>query len=317
MRVGVVLLFTSTLLSLVAAELVFRVVLPGWVLFFPPHCFRPDLYQRWDAYGYRLWPSQVMRQTYDGPPARTVTYRSNRHGFRSPQRDPADRRPRIVVLGDSLTFGIGVEEAERFTERLEAAHPDWRVDNLGMIGFGPDLMLRALDAVGLDPPPAVVVMAVFTDDFRRVVRPYAGAGFPIPRFVLEGAELVTVPYPEPWWFERLRLVQGIYYALWRYTPATRPLNEAIFDAFLQRAATRGFTPVLLFLPGARAGWDDRQRARWITEYAATRPVAFRDLSPWLVDRMDQYLADGSHLSVAGHATVATALDEVLVPLVAR
>lgn len=314
MRGAILLMIASTMLSLGVAELGLRFARPNWTIFFPPVCFREDLYQRWDAYGYRLWPSRAVQQTYDGPPARTVTYRSNSDGFRTRERQVADPRVRVVVLGDSLTFGVGVEAEERFTERIEAAEPSWRVDNLGMIGFGPDLMLRSLEAVGLDPAPKVVVMAFFSDDMRRVAPLYAGAGFPIPRYELQGGALVSVPYPEPWPWERTLLVQGAYYAAWRYTAVTWPVTAAVLDRFRQDGEEHAFAPVLAFLPSRREGWDDRQRRDWLRDWAQRTGTAFVDLSDVLREQTNEplFLADGVHLTAAGHRVVAEQLRPVLV-----
>ena len=64
-----------------------------------------------------------------------------------------------------------------------------------MTGFGPDLMLRALEDVELPLRPAVVVLVMYTDDFRRVRPDYAGLGFEIPRFVVRSGHLVSIDYP--------------------------------------------------------------------------------------------------------------------------
>src|SRR5439155_20733292 len=111
-----------------------------------------------------------------------LTLVSHQVGFRGRREllEAAGGR-RVVVLGDSMVFGVGVEEAERCTELLEALEPGWRVDNLGMVGYGPDLMLRALEAVGLDPPPDVVVLVIFSHDVYRVAPEAPGVGFSIPR----------------------------------------------------------------------------------------------------------------------------------------
>ena len=138
---------------------------------------------------------------------------SNSDGFRSRRdfREP-DARRRIVVLGDSMVFGSGVEESERFTEVLESMEPGWRVDNLGMVAYGPDLMLRALETVGVALKPDVVLFAIFSHDFYRVMPEAFGIGFPLPRYVLEAGRLVTVPYPErPAWM-RTGLVQAARYS---------------------------------------------------------------------------------------------------------
>src|SRR3989442_13536787 len=110
-----------------------------------------------------------MQLRYPRSDGRLVTIVSNRDGCRSRRElHEADGRRRVVVLGDSMVFGVGVEEAERCTELLEGLEPGWRVDNLGMVGYGPDLMLRALEAVGLDPPPPVALVAVFSPHVLRV-----------------------------------------------------------------------------------------------------------------------------------------------------
>src|SRR5262249_54013217 len=158
---------------------------PLWAIRYPPFCLAANVFQRWDPYGYRLWPSRSIAHRYPLDAPRAVTLNSNADGFRSRREfESRDGRPRIVGLGDSMGCGEGVEEQARFPELLGAAEPAGRVDNLGMVGFGPDLMLRALETVGLDPPPAVVILAMFTDDPRRVAPPYQGVGFPLPRFAL-------------------------------------------------------------------------------------------------------------------------------------
>jgi GDSL-like lipase/acylhydrolase family protein len=312
------LLAVSLGLALAGAEMALRRAAPEWMIFFPPVCFHPDVFQE-APFGYRLLPSRTIRRAYPPAQPRIVTIRSNADGFRGGRElHEADPRTRIVVLGDSMVFGDGVEEGERFTELIEAAEPGWRVDNLGMIGFGTDLMLRSLEAVGLDPVPRAVVFAVYTDDFRRVAPQYAGAGFPIPRFTLEAGRLVTVPYPEPHLWERSRLFQGILYAVRRYTSATFPLNGAILDRFIALSAERGFRPAVVFLPAARDGADDRRRRTWLADWAARRRVPFRDLTAAVAagggPRL--YLPDDPHWSPEGHRVVAADLhrflaDEVL------
>src|SRR3990172_8099931 len=176
MRARLALLLASTLLALGLAEGGLRVARPLWAIPYPPRSYRPLLFERWDCCGYRLRPSRVSRDTYPFPGGNRYTITANADGFRARRelggRDP---RPRVLVLGDSMIFGPGVEEPDRVTERLEAAEPGWRVDNLGMVGFGPDLMLRVLEAKGLATHPAVVVLVMFSHDVYRVVPEMVGA----------------------------------------------------------------------------------------------------------------------------------------------
>jgi hypothetical protein len=298
------LFVASTALALALGEVTARALDPEWRLFDPPVCFRPDLFEQ-TAWGYRLHPARTLRlhPARGGPRDEIV---SNAQGFRGARDlNDADSRPRIVVLGDSMVFGAGVTATERFTERLEAAEPGWRVDNLGMIGYGPDLMLRALEAVGLDPPPAVAVMAVYADDPRRVAPLYAGVGFAIPRWVVSDGRLETIAYPRPLPWERLRLVQGIAYARWRYTTAARPVMQAILERWRALAAERGFLPALVFVPRARDGFDDRRWRRWLGGWAAAERVPYLDLTETLHARGPEiYLPADTHWSAAGHAVVA-------------
>jgi hypothetical protein len=302
------LLVASTAVALALGEVVARVLDPEWRLFYPPICFRQDLFEQ-TPWGYRLHPGRTLRLHPARAGMREELVVSNAEGFRG-LRDlgGADTRPRVVVLGDSMVFGVGVAEPERLTERLEAAEPGWRVENLGMIGYGPDLMLRALEAVGLDPPPAAVVMAIYADDPRRLAPLYAGVGFPIPRWVVRDDRLETIPYPRPRPWERLRLVQGLAYARWRYTGAARPVTHAILERWRALGAERGYLPALVFVPRRREGFDDRRWRRWLAGWASAAGVPYLDLTDTLPARGPEiHLPDDPHWSAAGHAAVAEAL----------
>jgi hypothetical protein len=303
-------LLASTLLALVIAEGGLRLAHPLWAIPYPPRSYRPGLFEPWDCCGYRLRRSRVFRDRYPFPGGTFYTITANADGFRSRRElDEPDPRPRVLVLGDSMIFGTGVEEPDRVTERLEAAEPGWRVDNLGMIGFGPDLMLRALEAEGLATHPAVVVLAMFSHDVYRVIPEMVGAGFPLPRYELRDGALITVPYPQrPWWM-RLYLVQGLRYVVFRYTAATFPLNEAILTRFRALAQEHNFVPAIVFVPGPRQRFDDHRRARWLAGWAATAGIPFLDLTAPLAAAGGEglYLPRDTHWNRDGHATASAAL----------
>lgn len=295
-------------LSFAAVEVALRRSKPLWSVFYPPICFHTDVFESVD-FGYRLWPSLERPHRYPPGTQRRILLRANPQGFRDADFTTSDPRPRIVFLGDSMTFGEGVEEEERFTELIEARAPGWRVDNMGMVGYGTDLMLRSFEAVALDPPPRAAVMGVFSDDFRRVVEPYAGVGYPIPRYRLEDGELRTVAYPEPSWWERSRLLQGLRYFWWRYTDATFALNGAILDRFLELCERHGVAPAIVFFPDRQDRWDDRLRRSWLRDYAGERGVPFLDLTDALhaAGAATTNLPGDPHWSAAGHAIVAREL----------
>ena len=110
---------------------------------------RPDLYTPDPDVGYRLHPSLHTTVRYPPRNPRALSVVSNSDGFRSSRElGEPDARPRILVVGDSFVFGSGVEASERFTEILEWLEPGWRVDNLGMTGWGIDLMVREIETLG-------------------------------------------------------------------------------------------------------------------------------------------------------------------------
>ena len=317
MRRNVALLVTSVLVSLTIAELVLRAFHPAWVIPYPPVCYWPQLYERWDPHGYRLHPARRLEEYYPPARPRRIAIHANAEGFRS-ARDfgGGDARSHVVVLGDSMVFGSGVEEGERFTERLEAMEPGWRVDNMGMVAYGTDLMLRALETVAVAPPPDVVVLGIFSHDLYRVMPEATGVGFPLPRYVLRDGQLVTVSYPaRPAW-SRLRLVEGVRYVRWRYGGPSYALNAAILDRFRALAEERRFTPAIVFLPPRRERWDDRVRRRWLAGEAARRAVAYLDLSDVVHAAGGEalYIPDDAHWNARGHEVAAEALHPFLAKL---
>ena len=279
----------------------------------PPVCVRPDLYQLHEPWGYRLFPSR--RATYLYPPdaPRELSLVSNSLGFRDERElHEPDPRPRILVLGDSFAFGDGVEHDERFGERLEALEPGWRVDNLGMTGFGPDLMLLALEGAGLAARPDVVVVSIYTDDFRRVRPHFAGVGYPIPRLALRGGELVRIPHPEPHLLSGLRLWQMATRAWWKISRAEWELVQAILERFLELGREHGFRTVVVFLPG----WDDtpadRERRTFLREWCAGSATPFLDLTEPIQRRKGKsFIPHNFHYAPFGHDVVATELRALL------
>jgi hypothetical protein len=313
----VALLLLGTALGMVFCEAALRLARPGWVVPYPPVCPWPHLYQRFDPYGYRLWPSRVMRETYPRAGGRTVTVVSNADGFRDGREFGAGgREARIAVLGDSMVYGPGVEQAERFTDLLETATPGWRVENVGMVGYGPDLMLRAYEQLHDELAADVVLIVLFSHDLYRVMPEHSGVGFPVPRFRLTtGGALETIPYAPRSRWKRLFIVQGIRYLYWRYTDAAFPLDRAILDRLTALVRAGQADPAIVFAPAVERRFDDDRRLDWLRHYARERGVAFLDLTQPLEERGGSrlYLPHDAHWNVDGHRAVA----DLLRPFVAE
>jgi hypothetical protein len=213
-----------------------------------------------------------------------------------------------------MVLGEGVEESERFTNVLEMLHPEWRVDNLGMTGYGADLMIMALEKIGVTLNPDVVVLGMYTHDFRRVHPLYAGVGFATPRFKLVDGELVGTPYPKLNFLQRARTYQAISRLYWDYSNAEWQLNEAILDRFLKLEKIHGFAAAIIFLPGIADTKADKRRRYWLRDYAQNKKTPFLDLSDPIhnADVNRVFIPKDPHLNLEGHKIVARELERFLV-----
>lgn len=275
---------------------------------------QPDLYQPSPVFGYHLKPSLTTTYRYPRTSDVLMPLVSNSDGFRSIREFGADDpRLRVLVIGDSFVFGLGVPIEHRLTERLEALEPEWRVDNLGMPGWGLDLMIRALEHIGPKADPDVVVLAVYTDDFRRLLPHYAGLGYAYPKFELIGDELQTVPFRYPRAWERLRIVQGMSKLAWRGDANRYELNEALLDRFLTNARVMQFSPLVAFLPGRSDMPVDQERRAFLHRWSVARGMPYLDLTDAIHGQgvENVYLRDNWHWNAAGHQVAAEELRKAI------
>jgi GDSL-like lipase/acylhydrolase family protein len=87
------------------------------------------------------------------------TFRTDEHGFRNPS--PWPKRADVVVVGDSMAFGYGVDDEQAWPHLVTEALPATTIVNLGMIGAAPQQYLRILEAFGLDLRPKLVLFMLF------------------------------------------------------------------------------------------------------------------------------------------------------------
>lgn len=113
---------------------------------------------------------QRLAENYDGWFA-GVPVRTNRFGFRSTREDRLEKAPntfRILVLGDSVTFGHGAvhDYPALLEDALRRWRPDidWQVWNLGVPGYNTAQELTYLEQVGRQYSPDLVVVGFFLND---------------------------------------------------------------------------------------------------------------------------------------------------------
>jgi len=103
-----------------------------------------------------------------------------------------DRR-RLIVLGDSIAFGLDVSDEETFTHLLDVRDNGIEAGNLAVQGYGSGQELLVLSREGLRYDPDVVLLAFcLSNDFADAVLPVAlyDGRTPKPRFRLVGDRLV-------------------------------------------------------------------------------------------------------------------------------
>ena len=108
---------------------------------------------------------------------------------------------RILVLGDSFTWGYGVADDETFAEvleqRLQSVEGKWEVINTGVSGWGTDQEYLYLTQEGFDYSPDIVVLALFLgNDFTNNAssKMYKRDK---PVFLDLDLQLANVPVPKP------------------------------------------------------------------------------------------------------------------------
>ena len=210
--------------------------------------------------------------------AKWFTYyhlRTNARGLRGAREIPYDPagRWRVLIHGDSFTFGNGLDEDDLFatrTERLlhEGGLARAQVVNMGVSASGTSLQYLYFREEGRRYRPDVVVIAVFLgNDFLDDARDGA--------FTLEEGRLVEQPFEVPlakrltdtglYQFfaarshllvfarDRFTRLPGAQDEEASYTDAQRvperyALNEAVLLRFLEAAEAEGAVPVVLLLP---------------------------------------------------------------------
>jgi lysophospholipase L1-like esterase len=98
---------------------------------------------------------------------------TNSLGFREKEY-PVERLPgvpRIAVLGDSYTFGVGVEFSEIFSKQLEAelnrSREAYEVINFGVIGYNTVMELATFREAAAQFRPDLVIVAYVLNDTER------------------------------------------------------------------------------------------------------------------------------------------------------
>jgi hypothetical protein len=156
-RLGLVI--GSIVAALLLAEVLLRVFWTPWSI--QSH----KLFESHEIYGWAPRPGVVGKHA---TPEYVHTARNSRQGLRGSRVFGRQRGfgfdARVMLLGDSFTYGLGSADAETFVERFSQACPRVEVVNAGANGYSTRECLAVLDHLGAALAPDVSVYVFFWND---------------------------------------------------------------------------------------------------------------------------------------------------------
>ena len=274
------------------------------------------------------------RADYSGDGVRT-----NSMGIRADREfavdHPSGDTTRIVVIGDSYTWGERVANGEPYADRLAELLPDAEVINLGVHGYGTDQQFLYLRDFGLRFEPDLVILGFFDLDIDRNI--LAFRDYAKPRFEIDekGAlALTNVPVPSPGEIlsrkqklPRSYLVElarkafnthiGRTVFFERQERCKRRLTRAILDQTRRETKNAGAELLLVFIP-----WSIDEQLRSVegllADWAGTSGTPFLNLRENFealprekTDRLYGDPGEGGHWTPLGHRAAAEAIASMI------
>ncbi len=194
------------------------------------------------------------------------TLNSNSKGIRGETEYSYEksRRTRILILGDSFTFGDGVSDDETYAAQLQQMLPEVEVINFGVHGYGHDQMLLYWKQEGVRYRPDILILGFIPEDAERNMIGFRD--FSKPRFEWNGRSLrlrnVPVPTPAVVYAQEPRrsrfvdllriLADEISVRTGRHETKKQALTREILREIARTAKGAGATTVFVHLGDARS-----------------------------------------------------------------
>jgi hypothetical protein len=171
----------------------------------------------------------------------------------------ADKQ-RIIVLGDSFTFGAEVTDDQTYSHYLESHIPNIEVLNLGVQGYGHDQMLMYLKEEGIKYHPDMVILGFTYIDIYRNIESFFAYAKPRFKVLPGGLQLTNVPVPtpeqvlasEPYRPKSLDMLlimkEKLRWALGKNEADAQEATERLLHELIKTTRSIGAVPVFVYLP---------------------------------------------------------------------
>lgn len=252
--------------------------------------------------GWQLLKGSIHENEFYG---KAVTVNSK--GIRGKREYAYERVPgkmRVLIFGDSFTFGTEVGDEETYPYYLQQFLPNAEIINMGVFGYGHDQMLLYLKEEGIKYKPDIVILGYLECDNSRNMlnfRDYAK-----PRFALKNGNLAleSVPISPPekmlkseFW--RSKLIDLIAIAnrqllikTGKYADKERAVTDTILHEFVNEVKAMGAIPIIAQLEGIRDNQKDRDIKlpgikKFIHYWAREKKIPTAFLMPYVRDAMKE------------------------------
>ena len=239
-------------------------------------------------------------------------------------------RLRILILGDSFTFGDDVSDDETYPHYLQKMLPDAEVINMGVHGYGHDQMLILFKEEGVKYQPDIVILGFLALDMSRNLLEFRD--FAKPRFALEKGELkltgVPVPRPEDilqWDWLRPRMIDlfsvirhRVEKLLGIQKREMEEITTAILMELIRSADSIHAIPILAYLPRASEIAKEiavtQEETYLFSICQQNEKVKCFSTRPHFAEKIakGETFKSSGHWEPAGHLTVAEAMKDYLV-----
>jgi len=242
-----------------------------------------------------------------------IKYYSNEKGFRvSKNHTSLDKynHKKVLILGDSHSWGLGLEYDKTFGGLVDRSFEDLDVINLAMPGFGLDQIYFSLVHWGITENPDMVIAGIFTDDFFRSFTARAFF-FNKPVFKdVNGRLILKSPSDRPntlatYLEKKSRIIKlyrdgdewlGRNYGLGKWWN----LNKLILDKIVETCKINNIQLLVVHVP-----YYTGNKFPLLTRYFDDKNIEYIDLNEMIKGNLQSYyFKKDKHLNENGHKLIA-------------